>query len=52
MNYNFDCGFVGIWNLVSDIEGGTQTEGICEQGVQDTIWIKERWYNMRLEKTA
>jgi hypothetical protein len=22
-NYNFACGFVSVWNLVSDIKGGT-----------------------------
>jgi hypothetical protein len=28
MNYNFACGFVWLWNLVADIEGGTQAEGV------------------------
>jgi len=30
-NYNFDCCFVWAWNLVSHIEGGTQTKNrrIC-----------------------
>jgi hypothetical protein len=25
---NFSCGFVWVWNLGSDIKGGTQTEGV------------------------
>jgi hypothetical protein len=31
----FDCGSVSVWNLVSDIKGGTQTEGVWEQGVEE-----------------
>jgi hypothetical protein len=27
-NYNFARGFVWVWNLVADIEGGTQAEGV------------------------
>jgi hypothetical protein len=30
MNYNFAHGFVWMWNLVADIEGGTQAEGFRE----------------------
>ena len=29
-NYNFAHGFVWVWNLVADIEGGTQAEGVWE----------------------
>jgi len=29
-NYNFARGFVWVWNLVADIEGGTQAEGVWE----------------------
>ena len=32
-NYNFACGFVWVCNLVADIEGGTQAEG-----VEESIW--------------
>jgi hypothetical protein len=28
--------------LVSNIKGATQTEVICEQGVQEDIWTEER----------
>jgi hypothetical protein len=28
--------------LLSGIEGGTQTEDISEQGVEENIWNKER----------
>jgi hypothetical protein len=27
--------------LVSDIKGGTQTEGVCEQGAEEDIWTEE-----------
>jgi hypothetical protein len=36
-NFNFACGSVWVWNLVSDIKGGTQTGGVWEQGVEDNI---------------
>ena len=29
-NYNSACCFVWMWNLVADIEGGTQAEGVWE----------------------
>jgi hypothetical protein len=41
-----------VWNLVSDIKGGTQTEGVWEQGVEENIWTEERWSDGRLEKTT
>jgi hypothetical protein len=28
--------------LVSDIKGRTQTEGVSEQGAEETIWTEER----------
>jgi hypothetical protein len=40
--YNFACGVVWVRNLVSNIKGGTQTEGVCEQGSQENIWSEER----------
>jgi hypothetical protein len=27
-DHNLACGSVWVWNLVSDIKGGTQTEGV------------------------
>jgi hypothetical protein len=51
-NYNFACGFVGVWNWVSDIKGRTQTEGIWEQDAEENIWSEEGWRNRRLETTA
>jgi hypothetical protein len=38
--------------LVSDIEGGTQTEDVSEQGVEENIWTEERWSDERVEKAA
>jgi hypothetical protein len=42
----------GVWNLVSDIKGGTQTEGVWEQGVEENIWTEERWSGRRMVKTT
>jgi hypothetical protein len=38
--------------LVSDIKGGTRTEGVWEQGAEENISSEERWRGGRLEKTA
>jgi hypothetical protein len=38
--------------LVSDIKGGTYTEGVGEQGAEENIWTQERRSGRRLEKTA
>jgi hypothetical protein len=32
--------FIRVWNLVSNIKGGTQIEGVWEECVEN-IWIKE-----------
>ena len=37
-NNNFACCFVWVWNLVAHIEGGTQAEGVGEQGAEENIW--------------
>ena len=37
-NYNFGFCFVWVWNLVVDIAGGKETEGVWEQGVEENIW--------------
>jgi hypothetical protein len=42
-NYNFTCGSVWAWNLVSHFKAGTQTEGVWEQGVEHNTWTEERW---------
>jgi hypothetical protein len=39
--YNFACGSVRVWSLVSDIKVGTQTEDVWEQGAEENIWTKE-----------
>ena len=36
-NYNFAC-FVWVWNLVADIAGGKEAEGVWEHGVEENIW--------------
>jgi hypothetical protein len=41
-NYNFVCDFEWAWNIVSDIKGGTQTEGFSEQDAGENIWTEER----------
>jgi hypothetical protein len=40
-----------MWNLVSDIKGGTETEGVCEQGAEENIWTEQVWSDRRVEKT-
>jgi hypothetical protein len=51
-NYNFVCGFVWVWNLVSDIKWGTWTKNVREQGVDEIICTEESLNEARLEKTA
>jgi hypothetical protein len=36
-NYDFACGSVLVWNLVSDNKGRTEIEGVWEQTVEN-IW--------------
>jgi hypothetical protein len=49
---NFACGSVWVWNLVSDIKGGTQIEGAWEQGAEKDIWTQEGWGERRVEKNC
>ena len=37
-NYNFACCFVWVCNLVADIAGGKEAEGVSEHGVEENIW--------------
>ena len=37
-NYNLAGCFVWVWNLVADIEGGKEAEGVWEHGVEENIW--------------
>jgi hypothetical protein len=39
-------------NVVSNIKGGTQTEGVWEQGAEENTWSEEVWSDGRLEETA
>jgi hypothetical protein len=50
--YNITCRSVMVWNLVSDIKGETQTEGVWERGAEEVISTEEGWGDGRLEKTA
>jgi hypothetical protein len=34
------------------LKGGTMTEGVWEQGVEEDIWTEEGWSDGRVEKTA
>jgi hypothetical protein len=34
----FACFFVWVRNLVADNEGGKETEGVWEYGVEENIW--------------
>jgi hypothetical protein len=46
----YTCGSVWLRNLLSDIEEGSQTESVWEQGAKDDIWTKERRSDRRSEK--
>jgi hypothetical protein len=48
----FACGFVWVWNFISDIKRGLQTEGVWEQGAGENICTEEGWSDRRLKKTA
>jgi hypothetical protein len=37
---NSTCDSVWVRNLVSNIKGGTQTEGVGEQGAEENIWTE------------
>jgi hypothetical protein len=50
--YKLACGFIWASNLISDIKGGTYTEGTQEQGAEENIWTEEELSNRRIEKTA
>jgi hypothetical protein len=47
---NFACS--SVRDLVSNIKGKTQAEGVSKQGAEEIIWTKERGSSRRLEKTA
>jgi hypothetical protein len=51
-NYNFAIGSVWVWNLVSDIVGGTWTEDVWKQNAEENMWTEERWSDRRLDKSA
>jgi hypothetical protein len=55
MKNNFACSFVWVWNLVFDIKGRTQTEGIWEQGIERIFGSKmdkiiEGWEQLNNEE--
>jgi len=51
-NYNFACCFVWVWNLVADIAGGEEAEGVWEYDVEENIWTEEGRVNGGMEETA
>jgi hypothetical protein len=51
-DYNFACSSVWVWNLASDIEGGTQNEDVWEQDAEEDIWTEEGWGDGRMKKIA
>jgi hypothetical protein len=52
MKMKFAYGSIWVWNMVSDIKGGTWTEGIWEQDAKENIWTKEGWTDGSVKKTA
>jgi predicted double-glycine peptidase len=53
-DYNFVCGSVWVWNLVTNMKGETQTEGVWERGAEEytSTWTKEGWNDCMVEKLA
>ena len=51
-HYNFAFCFVWVWNLVADIAGGKEAEGVWEHGVEENIWTEEGRGNGGMEETA
>ena len=54
-NYNLAWCFVWVWNLVADIAGGKEAEGVWEQGVEENIWTRRdevtgEWRRMHNEE--
>ena len=43
---------VWVWNLVINIAGGKESEGVWEHGVEENIWIEEGRGNGRMEEIA
>ena len=43
---------VWVWNLVADIAGGKEAEGVWEHGVEENIWTEEGRGNGGMEETA
>jgi hypothetical protein len=38
--------------LDSDVKGGIKTESVCEEGVEENVWVEKKLSDGRLEKTA
>ena len=51
-NYNCACCYVWVYSLTSDIEGGTQAEGVLEQSAGEDIWAEEGRGKTGVEKTT
>jgi len=44
--------FVWVWNLVADIEGGKEAQGVWEYGIEENIWTWEGRGNGGMEEIA
>jgi hypothetical protein len=51
MKRNFACGYVWMWNLVSDMKGRIQTESVWGQGAGENNLREENLKVRRLEGT-
>ena len=51
-DYNFAFCFVWLWNLVADITGGKEAEGVSEHGDEENIWTEEGRGNGGMEEIA
>jgi len=39
--------FLWVWNLVVDIAGGKEAEGVWEHGIEENIWMLLEWNSRR-----
>jgi hypothetical protein len=46
--FNINHCFLFKFKLVSDFKGGTYTEGVWEQDIEENIWTTERWSERKL----
>jgi len=49
---DFTYCFVSVWNLISHTKGGTEIEGVWEEGADENVCICEGGSGESIEKTT